>query len=281
MSILRDVEDYQRPATLAEALTALQNPAAAVLAGGTHLLTGASDARVLVDISKLGLGYVKQDGGSLRIGAMTTLQEISSNSATTGILAHAAKATTVSRQLRNAKTIGGELVSVLPESLLSIVLLALDARLKIVELEPLGKEVVLTLDQFYKGKRAVGGIISEIEISTAPANSVLERLSIIESSIPIMSIAVALKFDGRVCNHARVAVGSGVAVPHRVLFAEGHLLGRAIDESAIDEAADIVFQQIKCVTDTRGSAEYRRAIGKVLTKRALIKASKDVLESGS
>src|SRR5882724_12463555 len=168
MSILRNVDEYQCPATLTEALTALQNPGTAVLAGGTHLLTGTGDARVLVDISKLGLGYIKQDGGSLRIGATTTLQEICSNSATAGILAQAAKATTVSRQLRNAKTIAGELVSALPESLLSVVLLALDARLKIIELQPLGKEIVLTLDQFYKGKRAVGGIISEIEIPTAP-----------------------------------------------------------------------------------------------------------------
>jgi aerobic carbon-monoxide dehydrogenase medium subunit len=279
MSTLRNIDLYRRPATLAEALAVLQKPGTRVLAGGTHLLTDVGDARVLVDINKLGLSYIKRDAAGLRIGATTTLQEICSNSSTAGIIAEAAKATTVSRQLRNVKTIAGEIVSSKPESLLSVVLLALDARLKIVDSSE--KENVLTLDRFYKGKRAVGGIISEIEIPSLNGNAVLERLSIIESSIPIMSVAVALGFDGRVCKHARVAVGSGVNTPHRVLFAEGQLLGRPIDETVIGEASDIVSQQIKCITDTRGSADYRKAITRVLTKRALIKASKDVLESAN
>ena len=273
MSTLREIDEYHRPATLAEALTKLQNPAASVLAGGTHLLASPGNARILVDISKLGLGYIKQDGGSLKIGSTTTLQQICSNPLTVGILAEAAKATTVSRQLRNAKTIGGEIVSGKQESLLPIVLLALDARLKIVETGRSGKEIFVTLDQLYKGKRTIGGIISEFEIPAATVNSAMERLSIIESSVPIMSVVVALSFDGQICNHARVAVGSGVAVPHRVLFAETHLLGRSIDETAINETAELVSQQIKCLEDTRGSAEYRKAISKVLTKRALTRAA--------
>jgi|GEM_PF-1838075 len=270
MSTLRDIDGYHRPNTLAEATFALRNPAARVLAGGTHLLASPGDARILIDINKLGLNYIKQDGASLRIGSTTTLQEICSNSLTTELLAEAAKATTVSRQLRNAKTIGGEVVSARQESLLPVVLLALDTRLKIID--PSGSENVATLDQFYKGRRAVGGIISEFEIPSGSTHTALERLAIIESSIPIMSVAVALQFDGQVCNHARVAVGSGVTVPHRILFAETHLLGRPIDAAAIDEASEIVLQQIRCIADTRGSADYRKAISKVLTKRALTRA---------
>jgi carbon-monoxide dehydrogenase medium subunit len=248
-----------------------------VLAGGTHLLASLGETRVLVDINKLGLSYIKRDGGALRIGATTTLQEISSNSLTPGIIAEAAKATTVSRQLRNAKTIGGEIVSAKQESLLPLVLLALDARLKILDLS--GKENVLTLDQFYKGKRAVGGIISEFEIPSATVSAAMERLSVIQSSIPIMTVAIALRFDGTICNHIRVAVGSGVTLPHRVLLAESHLLGRAVTETAIGEASEIVSQQIRCITDTRGSADYRKAMSKVLTKRALNKVSKDAFDS--
>src|SRR5581483_6153622 len=277
MSVLSNIEEYHRPATLDEALNLLRNPGSAVLAGGTHLFASANNVKVVVDINNLGLSYIREENGPIRIGATTSLQEISSNEhlkrIADGILAKAAKETTVSRQLRNAKTIAGEIVSAKPESLLPVALLALDARLRISDSDSGENARTLSLDQFYKSRRSNAGIITEIEIPVTSSQTAIEKLSIIESSIPFISIAVALSFDGSICKHARVVVGSGVSLPHRVLLAEGHLMGSKMHEEAIGEAAEMVFQQVRCFSDTKASAEYRRAMSKVLVRRALVSAS--------
>src|SRR5215472_17872733 len=195
MLALNKIEEYRRPTSITEALMILRNPSAAILAGGTHLLSSTSEVKIAVDINHLGLSYISEDGTVLRIGATTSLQEIASSVVaqnSSAILARSAHATSVSPQLRNAKTIAGEIVSAKPESLLALALLAVDARLKTNDVESGTKGRIISLDQFYKAKRTHSGIISEIEIPLTTARAALEKLSVIESSVPIMSVAVAL-----------------------------------------------------------------------------------------
>src|SRR5665213_1510069 len=75
------VATYRRPGTLDEAVGLLTQPGAVVLAGGTRLNGEPSrDQVVMVDLQDLRLSGVERlDGGALRIGAMTTLQQIVEN----------------------------------------------------------------------------------------------------------------------------------------------------------------------------------------------------------
>jgi xanthine dehydrogenase YagS FAD-binding subunit len=104
--------------TVAEAATALGSGKAAVLAGGTDLMTTLRDyinptqPDTLVNIKTIpNLSYIKEDGGMLKIGALATLADIADSAVVKGkwsALAAAAKAVG-SPQLRNMGTIGGNL----------------------------------------------------------------------------------------------------------------------------------------------------------------------------
>ncbi len=78
--------EYIEARTLDEAVAALQRPKARVIAGGTDLLGVLKDAilpeypDVLVDLKMIpGLGGVEEDGGLLRIGALTRVADIASH----------------------------------------------------------------------------------------------------------------------------------------------------------------------------------------------------------
>jgi len=105
--------------TLADAATILGQGKAAVIAGGTDLLTymkgmcTPNPPTILVNIKtiKPSLDYIKVDSGILRIGALATLADIAASSIVAGdwnALALAAKAT-ASPELRNMGTIGGNI----------------------------------------------------------------------------------------------------------------------------------------------------------------------------
>jgi len=108
---------YVKPDSLAEAIRQLGTAGARVHAGGTDLLGCLRDhvfeASRVVSLSKLTAlrGIAEAPGGGLRIGALTTLSEVSSSTAVKeryGALAQAAGAA-ASPQLRSQGTIGGNL----------------------------------------------------------------------------------------------------------------------------------------------------------------------------
>jgi xanthine dehydrogenase YagS FAD-binding subunit len=107
------------PATVAEAAATLAKGGAAVLAGGTELLVGlkamnspAVSPATLVNLKTIpNLAYIKEEGGMLKIGALTTLATIAKDSTVLTkytALAQAAKAV-ATPELRNQGTIGGNI----------------------------------------------------------------------------------------------------------------------------------------------------------------------------
>lgn len=108
---------YLRPASLKEAIKELASPDARLHAGGTDLLgclrDGVFPAKKLVAIGGLAelRGIAPAAGGSLRIGALTSLAEIAASpliAARYRALAQGA-ASAASPQLRNQGTLGGNL----------------------------------------------------------------------------------------------------------------------------------------------------------------------------
>ena len=78
--------------------------------------------------------------------------------------------------------------------------------------------------------------------------------------------------EGGLCQEARIALGAVAPTPVRVSRAEAILAGRALTEAAIEEAAERAMEAALPISDVRGSAEYRRALAKVLTRRSLKRA---------
>jgi carbon-monoxide dehydrogenase medium subunit len=91
-------------------------------------------------------------------------------------------------------------------------------------------------------------------------------------AISVVSIAVMLEMDGRLCRRARVALGAVAPKPIRAHRVEGLLEGREIDGRVIDECAGVVKEEISPISDIRASAEYRTLATAVLLKRAIHEA---------
>src|SRR5665647_3750025 len=92
--------------------------------------------------------------------------------------------------------------------------------------------------------------------------------------ISLVKVAAGLRLDsrGRV-KWARIALGSVAPAPMRASGAEQRMTGRILDLSLLAEIGAEVAREVSPISDARASAEYRREICSVLTRRALEECS--------
>jgi carbon-monoxide dehydrogenase medium subunit len=69
-----------------------------------------------------------------------------------------------------------------------------------------------------------------------------------------------------------IALTNAGATPLKATAAEASLIGRALDEAALSEAARLAMEICDPVADQRGDADYKRAMAGEMTRRALLKA---------
>ncbi len=234
------IQTYARPATLQEALDLLADPHAAVLAGGTDLNGDAAGApKIAVDLQDLGLSGIDTDGSTLRIGAMTTLQDLVDATDAPSLLRELAHREAPST-IRNAATVGGTIGSSDPESELLAGLLLFDAA---VALATATGSAEVRLDDLLDDPTAlVGSIITSVTLSTSGATAA-DRTGRTPMDRPIVMVAGRLASDGI----ARL-VATGVASRPVV-----------IDPNRMDD--------LEPPADFRGSSEYRRHLAGVLADR--------------
>ncbi|MGE5139869.1 MAG: FAD binding domain-containing protein [Rudaea sp.] len=259
-----------KPKTLEEALTLLRRPGAAALAGGSGLLAGGrDDIHAVVDLSGLGLAYVREENGQVAIGAMTTLEGMAGSqvlrSRANGIVAQAAHRSAAS-VLRNQSTLAGTMI-VEPTGILATALVALDAEVRTV---PAASRAVLLTD-FLGSGAAAGTIVTEILIPAASLlrRTALETVARTPRDKPIVTACAAVEFqDGKVGASA-IALGGVAATAVRAPAAEKRLAGQAADDASIEAAARAAQEGLKPPSDHLGSDEYRLQMVRVLVRRAL------------
>jgi len=292
---------FHRPTTVAQALRAFdaerrRGGRGHWVAGGTDLVVQRDRTlRYLVDLSRLPLAYVRRARAGWAIGATTRMADLEHSKAllafANGIIPEAA-ATCGSQQIRNMATLGGNLANASPACDLAPPLLALDASVVIAGSgarrgrggqagragrEGRGGRRTLPLDRFFKGVNRTalnGGLLVEIVVPAPPraarAAWSCQKLGRLESDIAVVNAAAGIALDARgTCTWARIALGAVAPTPIRAKRAEALLVGRVLDRKTIDAAADRAAAEAKPVTDVRGTAEYRRAMCRVLVTRAL------------
>jgi len=248
------------------------------VAGGTDLVVQADrSTRFLVDITRLGLNYVRRNGGGWLIGATTTMAELESSppirKMAGGILAKAA-ATCGSVQNRNMATVGGNLANASPAADTATPLLVLDS--VVVTAGPRAKRKIPLSDVFAGPHKTNlnGALLVEILIPALPSGGCagwsFQKLGRTESDISVVNVAAGLQVDARgSVKRARIALGAAAPTPMRARRAEGLLTGQKLTSSLIDEASDEAAREASPITDVRASAEYRREMCHVLARRAL------------
>ena len=89
----------------------------------------------------------------------------------------------------------------------------------------------------------------------------------------IVGVATGLALDGNnVVTTARLALGSVAARPVRATNTEAFLLGKVLTDDVIREAGNVASTDCNPITDQRASAEYRKQMVPVLTRRSLARA---------
>jgi carbon-monoxide dehydrogenase medium subunit len=273
------VEAFYRPTSVREALRLLQGRTgrARIVAGGTDLVVDAdSTIRALIDLTHCGLIYIRQKAGVCTIGAATTLAELEESRAIRrlggGILARAA-ATCGSIQIRNAATVGGNIVNGSPAADLLTPLLALDATVVIAD----GKgRRTLPLAQYrdFRGSPAMRkSLLVEVAVRVTSGRHCgwsFQKLGRTAMDISLVNVAAGIQVDrsSRI-QWARIALGAVAPTAIRATATEVKLRGGALDAESIAEAAESVMREVRSITDIRASAEYRREMCRVLTRRAL------------
>ena len=120
-------------------------------------------------------------------------------------------------------------------------------------------------------------MLVEIEIPAPPAHSsgyYVRHTPREEMDIAVVGVAVFLIFapSSKVCQEARIALGAVASTPIRVPQAEALLSGKNLNNENIEKVAEKVAEAASPISDIRSSAEYRRELLKVLTRRALKEA---------
>lgn len=268
------LSEYHRPQNLSEALELLArcDVRTVPLAGGTNLI-GQRDrtTEAVVDLQDLGLAYIREGADAVRIGAMTTLQQMTQSpllyDLAGGLLARTARSS-ASSILRNQATLGGTLIAAAGSADLPPALLVLGAQ--VVLWTP--DEHRLSLAEFYaRGGQVEGGLLTEVRVPQ-PADgtrAVFHKVGRTPSDSAIVCVAAALTLADGVCQKARLAVGGIGPLPVQLTEIAGTLEGQVLNETHFGEAARATRESVSPISDFRASAEYRQEMVEVLVRRAL------------
>lgn len=277
------IQAYHRPQSVREAVSLLhQESEGRFVAGGTGVVVEADRSiRFLVDITGIGLSYIRQEEDRWLIGATTTLagieRSLEMQAMAGGVLAKAAS-TCGTVQNRNMATIGGNVASGSPASEMATALLALDAAATLVD--PQGPRNVPLASLFAEPRGAAlrKALLAEIAIPVAASGGragwSFQKLGRTRIDISLVNVAAGLELeaDGRV-KRARIALGAVAPTPMRAQEAEKLLAGRKLDRKVIGDAAAQAAREARPITDARASAEFRRRISGVLTERSLLECA--------
>ena len=278
--------EYHAPTSVQDALGLLGKlPEAKILAGG-HSLVPMMKLRLaqpkhLIDLRKVpGLSGIKEDGGVLAVGAMTTHWEVESSpvlKTKSPVIAETA-AVIGDPQVRNKGTIGGSLAHADPAADMPATVIALGA--EFVCQGPKGKRTV-KVDDWFEGlmTTALGEdeLLVEIRIPVWPAGSGAAYMKFPHpaSRFAVVGVAAAVTLDkdGK-CTKAGVGVTGAGTRAVRAKGVEAGLVGKRLDPAAIEAAAQKAAEGVDVQADLQGSVEYKSHLCRVFARRALEAAVK-------
>jgi carbon-monoxide dehydrogenase medium subunit len=258
---------------------------AVLMAGGTDLLVNLKrkviKAKVVISLEKI--KSLKQvhysESAGLTLGSMVTVSELVETPIIKQkfpLLAIAANKIG-SPQIRNRATIGGNICTARPAGDTIGPLTAYGAEVQLV----LGKETRWEpISKFITGPgkttRKEGEVLAAIRIKPFPANTGVSYIKYgvrKAMEIAMVSVTTAITFNGDKCEKATIVLGAVAPTFIRSNEAEESLVSQKVTLSAAEKAAELAAGGCRPITDVRASAEYRRDLVRVLTKRGIMEAA--------
>jgi carbon-monoxide dehydrogenase medium subunit len=278
--------DYHRPATLDDAVATLaaQGDEAKLLAGGHSLLPmmrlRLARPVALIDLGGLGdaLSYVRDEGTHIAVGAMTRHHDVATSEVLQRRIPLLSRAAGLvgDPQVRHRGTLGGSLAHADPAADLPPVALALDA--SVIVRGPSGEREIAARDffrGFFETDLQPDEVLREVRFPVPRAGHGWAYLKFNRRAQDWATVGVAtiVERDNGVIARAAVGLANMGATPLRADTVERALIGRdARDAQAVEAAAQHADDGTSPATDLAASADYRRHLARVLTRRALQQA---------
>jgi carbon-monoxide dehydrogenase medium subunit len=278
--------DYAIANSVSEAVSLLQQHGedAKILAGGQSLIPllrfRLASPAILIDISRIAdLEYIQEADGTLHIGALTREAALDDSSLirTRYPILFDTASMIADPVVRNWATVGGNIAHADPANDHPATMLALGAQVVVVG--PGGTRTIpiaeFFTDSTFETTLRPNEVLTELRIPAPTGRSggayyKLER-KVGDYAIAGVAAYVTLDDNGYV-NYAGIGLTNVAPVPLKARDAEQFLLGKSLDDANIHQAADLAAAAAQPTSDTRGPAEYKRAMVRTLAVRALRKA---------
>ena len=274
--------EYAVPRNTAE-LTAILDSygdRAKLLAGGTDLTIALKQRSikpdVIIDLSRLRslLSGTTVSDTSLQIGAMTTLTQLEGDIS----IRRYARALSIAAsqmgtyQVRNLGTLGGNLVNGSPAADTAPPLIALSAR---VTLQSSHDERTVPVEDFFTGVKKTKILPNEflrsveIPIKKRVSSHWMRVANRNQNVLSVVSVAVASEILGDDFGESRISLGAVAPTPILAREASSIMNRKVMNEETAEAVAVAARSECRPISDVRASAEYRRSMVYVLTKRTI------------
>ena len=276
--------DYHCPTSVSEAVSLLSKfgGEAKILAGGHSLLPMMklrfAEPANLIDINKIPeLRGISEEGGVIKIGAMTTENQILFSDLLqkkVPLLPEAAKLI-ADPQVRNRGTIGGDIAHGDPANDHPAIAMALDATFALQG--PGGQRRVKAVDFFhgtYMTDIAEDEIMVSIEVAPFASKTgyAYHKLKRKTGDWATAAAAVVLQMSGNKVSHVAIGLTNVAPTALRASAAEQLMIGHEITSELMDRVAESVRAICDPAEDLRGDAEYKTAMAGEMTRRAVAAA---------
>ena len=271
--------EYQRATSIDDAVAKLQAVSGGKLLAGGHSLVPLmklrlSEPAVLIDVARIpGLSGIKEKDGKIEIGAATTHREVAASDLLKQVCPVVAETAIEigDPQVRNRGTLGGSLAHADPAADYPATMLAVDAEIHIKG--PKGWRKVKASD-FFQGLFTVDlqpdEIIAGVQLAPVKA-AAYAKLHQRASHFAIVGVAAAVEVNGGVFQSARIGLTGASTHATRLSAVEQALAGKPATTETIATASAVASVD-ELNSDIHASDEYRRAMVKVFTRRALEEA---------
>jgi CO/xanthine dehydrogenase FAD-binding subunit len=276
--LLRSVKHYRRPESVEDAVALVQsNHNAAYLAGGAWTVArGDPGLEMVVDLQDLGLDFIESTLEVIRFGAAVSLQAIidhaDSGELANGLLRRATQYVQ-SRNLREQGTLGGTLMTAGSEDPLTTALLVLDVETRYAD--PVVHRAPFMSFVAYRDRLiSTRVLLTELSIKRPLSRSAgaFEVVGRSPTDKPVVCAAAFVSVSEGLPEIVRVAVGGLAERPVRLHKTEHILRGQLLGPDRISHALEPALSELEAISDYRGSADYRLAMAKVVSRRALLGA---------
>lgn len=267
---------YVAPQTLAEALSMLaKKKNVAVMAGGTDLVvklkTGAeTNMKIMMDIKRIPeLEGIKLNSDNVAIGATTKLSDIEDHEEIQKhyVALYEALKAMAAIAVRHMGTIGGNFANASPVADTAGPVMAFGGSVKLASSKG---ERIVPAAEFFKAPgvsaKADDELITEIILPKLPANSgsAFTKKTRVKADISKVSNTIYLEREGDKITALKIAMGAVAATPILLDDIAAKYVGKEGTEATFAAIAAEVADAIKPIDDIRSTAEYRKAVAKVI-----------------